>query len=56
MPLPKTTNVGKIIEELNQSRTKRPHKQKIAIALSQARKSGANIPFRKEVERRGQKA
>jgi len=56
MPLPHTTNVGTIIKELNQSRTKRPHKQKIAIALSQARKSGANIPFRKEVERRGQKA
>lgn len=56
MPLPKTTDVGKIIEELNQSRTKRPRKQKIAIALAQARKSGANIPLRKEIAKRASKA
>jgi len=55
MPLKHTTNVGEIIKELNQSRTKRPRKQKIAIALAQARKSGANIPLRKEVASRGKK-
>jgi len=47
MPLPKTKNVGKIMSELNTSKTKRPRKQKVAIALSQARKSGAKIPFKK---------
>jgi len=56
MPLPHTTNVGKIISELNQSRTKRPRKQKVAIALNQARKAGANIPLRKEIAKRGKKA
>lgn len=53
MPLPKTTNVGTIMHELKQSRTKRPYKQRVAIALAQARKSGANIPLRKEIARRG---
>jgi len=48
MPLPKTKNVGTIIKELNLSKTKRPRKQKIAIALSQARKSGAKIPLKKK--------
>ncbi len=47
MPLPKTKDVGKIYRELNKSKTKRPRKQKVAIALSQARKSGAKIPFKK---------
>lgn len=58
MPLPKTTNIGTIIKELNQSSTKRPYKQKVAIVLAQARKSGANIPKKKspiakEVAKRG---
>lgn len=44
MPLPKTQDVGKIITELKRSSTKRPHKQKVAIALDVARKAGANIP------------
>lgn len=45
MPLPKTTNVGKIMHELKTKGTKkRSRKQMIAIALSQARKSGAKIP------------
>ena len=48
MPLPKTKNVGTIVKELNKSKTKRPMKQKIAIALSQARKFGANIPLKKK--------
>lgn len=52
MPLPKTTNVGAIMSELNQSRTKRPQRQKVAIALSQSRKSGANIPFKEEIKSR----
>ncbi len=43
MPLPKTTNVGKIMHELKTGR-ERPHKQRIAIALTHARKMGANIP------------
>lgn len=45
MSLPKTRNVGKIIHELEMKGTKqRSRKQIVAIALSQARKSGANIP------------
>lgn len=44
MPLPHTTDVGKIITELKHSKRKRSRKQMIAIALDQARKSGAKIP------------
>lgn len=40
MPLPKTANVGKIMSELKHSKKKRSRRQKIAIALSQARKYG----------------
>lgn len=55
-PLPNTSNVGTIIEELNKSKTKRPYKQKVAIALNQARKSGANIPLQEEVKNRAKKS
>lgn len=51
MPLPKTTDIGTIMEELKTGK-KRPHKQKIAIALSHARKMGANIPLQKEIKKR----
>ncbi len=45
MPLkPGKKNIGKNIEELEHSKTKRPHKQIVAIALSEARESGAKIP------------
>lgn len=43
MPLPKTRSVGKIMHELKKGR-ERPYRQRIAIALSHARKMGANIP------------
>lgn len=43
MPLPKTADVGKIMGELKEGR-KRPYIQRIAIALSHARKMGADIP------------
>lgn len=42
MPLPKTQSVGKIMHELKSGK-KRPYRQRIAIALSHARKMGANI-------------
>lgn len=48
MPLKKGTSrkvIGKNIKELEKSG--RPAKQSIAIALSQARKSGAKIPKKK---------
>jgi hypothetical protein len=51
MPLPKTSNVGTIIRKLNKEGS-RPRKQKIAIALSQARKHGARIPEAKEAVRK----
>lgn len=47
MPLVKGKSqktISKNIRELKESRTKRPHKQIVAIALDTARKSGAKIP------------
>ena len=49
MPLPKTADVGKIMHKLNKEGG-RPRKQKFAIALSQARKHGANIPKPEEAK------
>jgi len=43
MTLPKTTDIGKIMHKLK-SEGNRPHRQMVAIALNQARKSGADIP------------
>jgi hypothetical protein len=42
--MPGTRDVGANIRELNASKTKRPQAQKVAIALSEARKAGAAIP------------
>jgi len=50
MPVLKTQNVGKILHELKHKGKKRPHKQRVAIALDVARKAGANIPTRKKAE------
>lgn len=44
MPLPKTKDPGKIIRFLKKDRPGMSRKQRVAIALSQARKSGAKIP------------
>lgn len=47
MPLKKGKSkkvISENISELEHSSTKRPHKQVVAIALSEARKSGAKIP------------
>ena len=45
MPLPKTKDVGEVMKFLHRKgEKKRPHKQMVAIALSQARKAGASIP------------
>lgn len=38
MPLPKTSDIGKIIRFLKKEKPSMPRRQKIAIALSQARK------------------
>lgn len=43
MPLPNTKNIGTIFSKLKKEGGK-PRKQMIAIALNQARKSGASIP------------
>ena len=45
--MPGTRNVSKNIKELKASKTKRPQKQIVAIALSQARKAGAKVPKKK---------
>ena len=55
MPLPKTRNVGKIMTELKTGR-KRPYVQRIAIALSHARKMGADIPRKRAIDRLRKKA
>jgi hypothetical protein len=51
MPLPKTTNIGTLVNELKAAnrgkKKKRSKAQILAIALDQARKSGANIPRKK---------
>ena len=48
MPLPKTRDVGKIMRKMmKEDHHKWPHKQMVAIALSQARKAGAKIPRKK---------
>lgn len=41
MPLPKTKDVGRLIRFLKKENPNMPSKQRTAIALSQARKSGA---------------
>jgi hypothetical protein len=47
MPLPKTKDVGKIMDKLH-AEGGRSRQQMIAIALDQARKHGANIPDKKK--------
>jgi hypothetical protein len=42
--MPGTRDVGSNMRELNASKTKRPQAQKVAIALNEARKAGADIP------------
>lgn len=49
--MPGTADVGENIKELQRSSTKRPRKQIIAIALSQAREAGANIPKKRTMDR-----
>ena len=51
MPLVKGKSkkaIAENISELEHSKTKRPHKQIVAIALNEARKSGAKIPKAKK--------
>ncbi len=43
MPLPKTSNVGTIMDKLK-TEGGRSRQQMVAIALNQARKHGADIP------------
>lgn len=43
MPLPRTRNIGTIVRFLKREKPRMSKKQRVAIAISQARKSGANI-------------
>ena len=51
MPLPKTSDVGKIMGQLKEEGG-RPRKQMVAIALSQARKHGAKIPVKSKADKK----
>jgi hypothetical protein len=44
MPLPRTTNVGTIVSFLKKEHPEWSKAQVTAVALEQARKSGADIP------------
>ena len=46
--MPASRDVGTNIKNLRKSKTKRPAKQILAIALAEARKKGANIPRKKK--------
>ena len=46
--MPGTQDVGANIRELNASKTRRPRRQKIAIAIAQAKRAGARIKNRKK--------
>lgn len=48
MPLPKTKSVGKIMRKLKKEKPGMKRKQKVAIALSQARRHGASIPKKRK--------
>lgn len=52
MPLPKTSSVKAIMHFLKREKPSMPQKQRVAVALSQARKHGAKIPKRKSKSRR----
>ena len=43
MPIPKTRDVGKTVSFLKREKPGMPRKQRIAIALSTARRAGAKI-------------
>lgn len=43
MPLPKTKDIGKILSFLKKDKPTMPRKQKIAIALSQAKKNNKKL-------------
>lgn len=51
MPIPKTQDPGKTIKFLKKEKPGMPHKQKVAVALETARKSGASIPRRRKKRR-----
>ena len=60
MPIPKTKDVGSTIKFLKREKPGMPSKQKLAIALETARRSGADIPeknnpIEREVKRRAGK-
>ena len=52
MPLPKTKDPGKVIKKLKKEKPGMPRKQKVAIALSTARKAGADIPKKKRSKKK----
>jgi hypothetical protein len=51
MPIPKTRDVGKTIKFLKKDKPGMPRKQRVAIALETARRSGAKIA-RKTLKKR----
>ena len=53
MPIPKTKNIGKIMSFLKKDKPNMSMKQRVAIALSQARKAGAKVPKKKYKKKNG---
>ena len=51
MPIPKTRDIGKTIRFLKHEKPGMLQKQKVAIALDVARRSGANINARRVLAR-----
>jgi len=51
-PIPKTRDIGEIMRFLKKEKPSIPQKQKVAIALSQARAAGADIPLSEAIEKR----
>ena len=52
MPLPKTKDISKLIRFIKKEHPEMSQKQAVAIALNQARKSGAKIKKKKVKKRK----
>jgi len=47
MPVPRTTDVSKLIRFFKREHPEWPHKRHVAAAINSARRAGAKIPLRR---------